>query len=432
MLDNFRLSIASVAFSVLLMGQVVGQGIIFPFAGPTGRAMGGASTGSHLDAIATTYWNPAAMADAGESELSVGVDLLFPSMRTDSSIPNLLAGSSTADPGPIPIPQIGWIQKTCDPCLTYGLSIATVGGAKTNYPASFTNPLFFPQSNMPGFPGGLGRVDTSVQFMQIMPSVAYMVSDNLSIGFGPTLSLGQLVVDPFVFAAPDDADGSGQPRCPIGSGAKMNWGGGFQVSAYYRPQQEWSYGFTFRSPQWMERIDNLSTDENGFPRVVSIDVDLPMVISIGAAYHGIPDTIVGLDVRYVGNEAADGFGNSGFNPDGSLAGVGFSDQYMIGVGARRRFSDLLTLGGGYTFSSSPMSDSEAMIAALAPLHYQHVYHLGGAIHVAPQASVLFAYSYSPTSTLSGPIFTPMGAIPGSNVTTSLTVHVASLGISVRY
>lgn len=394
--------------------------------------MGGANTGSHLDAIATTYWNPAAMTDAAESELSVGVDMLFVSMSTQSSIPNLLAGDSKADPGPIPIPQIGWIHKSCDPCLSYGLSIATVGGAKTNYPASFTNPLFFPQSNAPFFPGGLGRVDTSVQFMQIMPSVAYMISENLSLGVGPTITLGQLVVDPFVFAAPDDADGSGQPRYPIGSGAKMNYGGGFQVSLYYRPQQEWSYGFTFRSPQWMQRIDNYSTDENGFPRVVSADVDLPMVISIGTAFHGFADTVIGVDVRYVGNRSADGFGDSGFNPDGSLAGVGFGDQYMFGIGARRRCSDLLTFGGGYTFTSSPLSDGEAMIAALAPLHYQHVYHVGGALHIAPQASLNFAYGYSPTSSLSGPILTPLGAIPGSNVTTNLGVHAASCGISVRY
>lgn len=426
------LSSFACALMLLVAGQAAGQGIIFPWAGPVNRGMGGAGTGVHVDAIATTYWNPAAMADASMSELSVGIDTIFPSMRTDSSITGLAAGSSHADAGPIPLPHIGWIHKTCDPNLAYGLSIAAVGGAKTNYPASMTNPLFLPQSNALNVPGGLGRVDTSVQFLQIMPSIAYNVNDCLAIGFGPTLTLGQLVVDPFVFAAPDDADGSGAPRYPTGSGAKMNWGGGFQVSAYYRPSQEYSFGATYRSPQWLERIDNHSVDENGFPRIVSVDLDLPMVVSIGTAYHGLPGTVVALDARYIGNRAAAGFGDEGFQMDGSLAGVGFSDQYMFGIGLQRQLTQQFTLAGGYTFCSSPLTDGEAMLATLAPLHYQHVYSVGGSIHVAPQASLNFAYSYSPTSTLSGPLLTPLGPIPGSNVTTQLTVHAASLGLSVRY
>jgi long-chain fatty acid transport protein len=275
-------------------------------------------------------------------------------------------------------------------------------------------------------------VDTSIEFLQIMPSLSYMLSDQLSVGLGPTLTLGRIVSDPFVLAAPDDADGSGMPRYPMGSGARMAWGGGFQVSTYYRPDPCYSFGATFRSPQWMDRFDNLSEDENGLPRVVSTEFDLPMVLSVGTAYHGIPDSVLALDVRYIGNAQADGFGDAGFNPDGSLAGLGYGDCYMVAAGLRRRLSEWLSVGAGYTFCSNPLSDSEATIAALAPLFYQHVASCGASLHLSGNANLHFGYSYAFENQLSGPIVTPLGALANSNVTTHLSVHAASLGISVLY
>jgi long-subunit fatty acid transport protein len=182
----------------------------------------------------------------------------------------------------------------------------------------------------------------------------------------------------------------------------------------------------------MERFDNIGEDELGFPRVVSANFDLPMVVSVGAAYYGIPESVLAMDVRYIGNSHADGFGDSGFNPDGSLAGIGYGDAYMVGLGIRRRTSEMLSLGAGYTFCSNPLTDQEAMIAVKAPLFYQHVLSCGATIHVAPNANLNLGYSYALENELSGPLLTPFGPVPNSNVTTRLHVHAASLGVSVRY
>jgi long-subunit fatty acid transport protein len=105
---------------------------------------------------------------------------------------------------------------------------------------------------------------------------------------------------------------------------------------------------------------------------------------------------------------------------------------MVGMGIRRRTSEMLSVGLGYTYCSSPLSDSEAMIATLAPLFYQHVVSCGATVHVAPNANLNLGYSYALENDLSGPIISPFGPIPNTNVTTRLNVHAASLGISVRY
>ena len=265
-----------------------------------------------------------------------------------------------------------------------------------------------------------------------MPSLGWAVTERWSVALSPTLTLGQAAVDPFLFAAPDDADGSGAARYPQGSGARMQWGGGFQVSSYFKLNEQWSSGAMYRSAQWLQEVENQSIDELGRPRTVTANFDLPQIVSVGVSYQGIPETVVAFDARYIGYASSPGWGDSGFRGDGSLAGLGFSDAYMLGAGIQRRLGSRFTARGGYTFNSSLLSDSEATIAVFAPLFYQHVYSLGGAIHLGAQTDFNFAYSYSPENQLSGPMVTPAGAVPGSNVTTQISVHAASVGVSVRY
>jgi long-chain fatty acid transport protein len=407
------------------------QGIIFPWSGPVSRSMGGATTATAIDPVSTTYWNPAAMADFQGNALGFGVDVLFPQIRTSSSAFGL-SDTTDGESGAIPLPYVGWIQETANADIKFGLSVAAVGGAKANYPASASNPIFFPQSNSIFLPGGLGRVSTAAQFMQIMPSLSFTLTDRWAIAVAPTVTLGQLEVEPFLLAGPDDADGSGMPRYSSGAGSRMQWGGGFQISSYFKANADLSFGATYRSRQWMETFQLFGTDELGFPRALTADFDLPEMLSVGMAYQGFQRTVFAVDARYVGNSGTAGWGGSGFNPDGSLVGLGYGDQYMVGVGVRRRMSERFSMSGGYTFTSSPLSSSEATIGVMAPLHYQHVYGLGGTLHLSANTDFNVAYTYSPTSELSGPILTPMGALPGSNVTTELSVHAASFGVSVRY
>ena len=426
------LFVALVGVIVSFPTFVSGQGIIIPQIGAVNRSMGGAGTAAPLDAITAVYWNPAAMADMKCSELSAGVDLLFPILDTDSSIAGLAAGSSSAEPGALPLPQIGWVHKIPNSRFTFGLGVIAAAGVKTNYPASATNPLFLPQSNQPGVPGGLGQIYTDAQFLQVLPSISYIVNDRLSFGFGPTLTLGQVVVDPFILDAPDDADGSGVPRYPSGRGAKFHYGGGVQLSLFYKLTSTTNLGLLVKSPQWLEEINNQGQNEVGLPRVVSKNFDLPMVISMGFSTQPTQRMLLAADLRYVDHKNTDGFGGSGFNPDGSLAGLGFGNSYGLATGLQYIWSQRLTLRGGYTYTSSPLSDSEALLGVAAPLFYQHSFAGGGSINLNDWTAFHFAYNYIPQNELNGPILTPAGAIPGSNVSTSVSVHGGSIGVSVRY
>lgn len=428
---QFLVLIVAVSFAVLVQ-SVNGQGIIVPQAGAVNRAMGGAGTAAPQDAISAVYWNPAAMSDMRSSQLSVSIEALFPVLETDSAIAGLAAGSTAAEPGAIPLPHFGWVHKLPDSRFTFGLGVVAAAGVKTNYPASASNPIFLPQSNRPGFPGGFGQLYTDAQFLQVLPSLSYVVSDRLSIGFGPTLTLGQVVIDPFVLGAPDDADGSGAPRYPSGRGSKIHYGGGVQLSAFYKLTANSNLGLLVKSPQWMEEFNNFGQDENGLPRTLSAKLDLPMVISMGYSAQPTERLLLAADLRYIDHKNTDGFGDSGFNPDGSLAGLGFGNSYGVASGFQYLWSQRLTLRGGYTFASSPLADQEAFVGAAAPLFYQHIFSGGGSIHLNETTAFNFAYNYSPENELSGPLLTPAGAVPGSSVDTRVSVHGASMGVSVNY
>lgn len=410
----------------------LGQGVITSASGPVNRSMGGAAVAAPLDSIGALRWNPATISALPCSELAFGVDLVWPVVRVDSSIDGLAAGSTYAEPGTTAIPTVGWVHKTPDSAVTIGLGVMGIAGFRTNYPASLSNPILLPQSNAPGVPGGLGRNFASAQYLDLTPTVAVALTDSLSVGFSPNITLGEVTVDPLLIAGVDDADGSGAPRYSAGRGTKPQWGAGFQVGVYYIVNEDWRVGASVKSPTWMQAFVYQSEDELGQPKTARFHWDLPLVASTGFSYAGIESTLIAVDLRYVDYSNAAGYGDSGFNPDGSVRGLGWGGVLALALGVQRQLSDALTIRGGYTFNQDPTPSSLTSINFAAPLHYQHQLSAGASYKLANNVSLNGVYTFYLPHDITGPIVTPFGAIPGSSVTSSESVHVFGFGIGVTY
>ncbi|MEQ9407009.1 MAG: outer membrane protein transport protein, partial [Fuerstiella sp.] len=189
-----------------------GQGILVSATGPVNRSMGGAGTAAPLEAQGALFWNPASISVLPDHELSIGLAGVLPVVRTDSSIAGFGSGSSESEPGITPLINMGWVHRPEDSDVTYGVGLFSAAGFRTSVPASLTNPVFTPQSNTPGVPGGLGQVYTEAAFIQFIPTASWQVTDTISAGIGPIVTIGDMIVDPFAYDAPDDADLSGAPR----------------------------------------------------------------------------------------------------------------------------------------------------------------------------------------------------------------------------
>ena len=140
------------------------QGVMLSHFGPVNESMGGASTAAPIEAMSALAWNPATISGLPQSELSFGMGLMLSDPVLESSIPNWSAGATGAEPGVVPIPNVGWVHRVSD-ATTIGLGVSTVAGFKVNYPASPTNPVLAPQ-----FFGGLGSLYTDAQFLQLCRS----------------------------------------------------------------------------------------------------------------------------------------------------------------------------------------------------------------------------------------------------------------------
>ncbi|MCH7726036.1 MAG: outer membrane protein transport protein [Planctomycetes bacterium] len=404
-------------------------GLWLSSSGPVNRSMGGASVAAPIDAVGALFWNPGTISGLPNNEMAFGMEMLLADIEVSSTFLGV-SGKTSAEPGVVPLPSFGWVHHIDGTDVTIGLFTGAVAGFRTNYPADPTNPILNP--NGPPMGLGIGRVFTEAEFSMIAPIVSVALTDRLSIGMGPTLSLGRMAIDPFIFAPPNAAPPNGFAS---GRASRQHFGGGAQAGIYYTNNRGLSFGAAIKSPQWFETFRFHSEDAAGNPRVVSIKVDLPMIVSIGMAYSTCDDTVFALDVRYFDYKSTDFWGTPGFfNADGSLTGLDWSDTFSVALGIQKRLSDITIIRFGYSYNPSPIRASEMAYNFPAPLIQEHIINTGVSINLAESVSMNLAYSYVVENEKNGPILTPGTnlPIPGSSVGVELAVHILSMGISVVY
>ncbi len=397
------------------------QGAIVSAGGPVHRGMGGASTAAPLSALSALYWNPATISGLEHNELEVGLDVLFTDHRVDSSVGGL-SGSTEAEAGTFPVPNFGWVYHLEDSPLTFGLGVNAIAGFKTNLAADPSNPVLSPQ------PGGLGRVSSEATFLQLSPVMSYAVTDRVSIAGGPIITSAQVGLEPFVF---DSANADG--TYPSGRSTRYSWGGGFQTGVYYIPDDALHLGASFKSPSWMETFEFFGQDQTGAPRVMNAEIDLPMIVSLGAGYTGLDNWLFAVDGRYLDYKHADGFGDSAvFDTTGRLGGLDWSSVFALAMGAQRALTDRVFVRGGYTFNQNPIQDGESFFNIASPLIYQHMLSIGGSYKLNDKLAMNIGYSHYMDNSVTGPIVVPgFGAVPGSSITNDLTANFLSFGIILQ-
>ena len=418
--------------SFALATSLHAQGIALSGVGPVNRAMGGASTAAPIDAAGSLMWNPAAISGLKCSEVDIGMELLMPTEKLSSSFPAFgLQGSTGGEPGVMPIPELAWVHKSADSPLAYGVGIFGIGGFATNYPASLTNPVLTPQ---PPNGVGLGRISSVAEYYQVVPTVSYTINERLSVGFAPTLTIAKLDLNPMVFAAPDDANGSGFFNYPTSDGTRYHFGGGFQVGVYYLPTETWSLGLCFKSPQWFETFTSNVTNELGQPESASVRFNYPMIVSLGTAYSGIDRWLFACDVRYFNYAGTNGFGTpAAFAPDGMLLGLGWKNIFSVHTGAQYCFSDRVTLRAGYQFNPSPIDSDTAFINVGSPLIIEHIVSIGCSYRLTEHEILSLAYLHGFQNTESGPINAPgLGPIPGTSAASAVSADGLAAGLTVQF
>lgn len=444
--------LCNVGVGVLMFTTVLGvqatmaqEGIVLTGVGPINRSMGGAATAAPIDASGALYWNPASITGLPSSEVEFGLEFLWPQTTLASSVPaNALgagappiafAGSTNSDTGVFPLPTLGLVYRPEDSPWALGFGVLTVGGFGVNYPASTTNP-FLQAPPLQGL--GVGPLYTQLVMMQIVPTVAYQLSDRLSVGIAPTVTLASLSLDPDIVAPPDHPGGTPFVSYPRAGHSPIAAGGGVQAGVYYRQPDGWQLGASIKSPQWLEPFHFTSINAEGQPLDVPFTLDYPLIASTGIAYAGFPRWLLAADFRYIDYADTEGFKQGGFGPNGAVEGLGWRSIFAVATGVQYQCTDSLTARVGYSFNQSPVSSSLtpisplATITAAAPAIIQHAVYAGASWRVNDSLILSLAYAHGFENSVSGVYRGPAVIVPGSNVTSSAAADTLIIGATVRF
>ncbi|MDO4584729.1 MAG: outer membrane protein transport protein [Planctomycetia bacterium] len=413
---------------LLFMSSVAwSQGVVFRGVGAVNESMAGASTACPIDAAGALYWNPATIAGLDNSEVSINFGLIMPNLSISSQLSNGSGGGTTdGEAGAVPAPAIAIVKKLDDSRWSWGLSLGVVGGAKTNFGgASVTeNPILSSESIPLGVVNGkvqygkvgYGNINSDIQLLQLAPSLVYQLTDKLSIGFGPTLSIAYLNCTPLYVV-----DGYSDPNDSVrGAGSRWAWGGGFQFGAYYDTMTGWRFGASYKSQTWLEDFRLRIMDAENKPQVLTLDLDYPAILSFGVSYAGLEKWLFAFDMRYF------------FFEEAKYAPLGWENVFSFSLGVQRIVTEKLSLRGGYCYNQNPIRETATRENIASPLMPGHALFTGFSYRLYENMLVHLTYGHVFKATSEGPYFGEANAALGGYVRSEVGANLLTTGVSMAF
>lgn len=328
-------------------------------------ALGGAGVAATTTVLGSFYLNPATLMAYDGTRVEFALAYHDPSLSVASTRGGVSGLTESSDVSTL-IPSMGVSHKVSDR-VVLGLGILGTGGFAADYAVAPANPAVAPQ------PEGLGAVRTELRSLQMTPSVAFAVSDNIWLGGSLTINRASLALQPYLFEAPVTTPGAGSPfeRSYYSSAVSgdARFGVGFLAGLVWNINDMVSVGASYNSKQSFGTFQFNSTFANpeesnfGLPRTLSLDLELPAILAGGLTMTPLPELLLLADVKYMFYEDAAGFGATDplVQSDGAIGGLGWENVLVFDIGAQYRLSDAVILRGGYNHSDNPIPEGLAAI-----------------------------------------------------------------------
>ena len=422
------------------------QGVAFHGFGAVNEGMAGAATGAANDAGGALQWNPASISALERSEICFGLGIGIPSLSVSSQLPETMGGfgggSTRGEPGAVPLPYMALVRKAPESRWTWGIGMGVIGGSRLNYAGCGLpmtnpdfNPILSPQNSLPGAlapASGYGSLNADIQILQLSPTISYQLTNKISIGFAPNITMGNISCHPLYLVqndhlTTDEHVGLGYTD-PSGTGTRWAWGGGFQVGLYYDTLCGWAFGASYKSKQWMEdlRYHIVHVSPGGDPVVETIKVglDYPDIFSFGFSYYGWDGWLFACDVRYFM------YGNTrGFDD------LHWQNIWGVSLGVQRELNERLTVRGGYSFNENPIEEIATRDNVASPLIQQHGLYLGASYKLTCKLTAHLAYSHMFKNSIQGDYFGSRAeaiGYPGGYVKSTVSCDTLMASFSVGF
>lgn len=313
----------------------------------TGRALSGGAAAA--DDPSTVYFNPAAMTNLPGIQISSGGVMLFPqasqenrgSTRTVPGVPGAFAisGGSGGNPfdGVIPVPSFYATGQVSDR-LWIGIGVTAPFGLKLAYDDDF-----------------FGRYDslhTDLKTYNVQPSVAYRLTDNLSIGGGIDVQYAKVTLtNALPNLSPAAADGLAEVT---GNDLSFGWNAGlFFTSGAANWGVHYRSGMNHRieGSQTLSGLLGPLAGFNGKSDVFS-PLNLPDIVTLSMTHRLTPRARAMLTARWYNWSAFEQIAITSATGT-SVKELHYRDSYSVSAGGEYDVSPALTLRAGTMFDRTP-------------------------------------------------------------------------------
>ena len=358
--------------------------------GAVSAGMGGADVAVPAGCTAIAG-NPAQLATTCNRVISVGSALMFPDMEDTPG------GGSNVDNEfqMFPVPFIGYAQRIGTSRWSAGIGVFAQGGMGVDFQDVEVLPGMMP-------PGTKDDLMSEVGFVRLSPTVAYNVSDKLTMGASLYAGYATIKYDFFPNTIGHKVEDL----------SSFTFSGRFGLN--YQINDKWSVGATYTSESAINFEDGeLTKTINPFDpamgkakyRDVKMDgFTWPRQVELGAAYRATPKLLLAMDLSWINwRSAIKTVTVTATNPDSPLVDATYvvpfemdwDDQYVVAIGAEYELTESFKVRAGYNYGNTPVTNVN--LSPLFPALVEH-HVTAGFTYTWTNWDFDFAYEHAFTNT----------------------------------
>ena len=312
--------------------------------GARATAKGGAVVADDGD-IWSTYYNPAALADIRQAEISLGTTVLDPEIRIrDYSVAGVPVASHDIDneSSLLVVPHLGFAMPVSGK-VTFGLAAYVPWGMRIDWNDSKDDDL-----------GTRNSMKAHYLREVVTPTLSFKVNERMRIGAG--ISLGRSLTGNTFYSDTFNQVLEAELEDDFNISANL----GFQYVA-----DRYRFGITYRGRTEADFEGDLVGARSGKEASVELNYDHPEQVQIGFQYQPerFPKLTLELDTTWTNwsiNKSQDEYLTPALPspyPNPVSIPRNWEDTWAVRFGADYRVSDALILRAGYVNDPSPIPDS---------------------------------------------------------------------------
>ncbi|HYO15067.1 MAG TPA: outer membrane protein transport protein [Thermoanaerobaculia bacterium] len=396
-----------------------GNGHVLHGTGAINSSMGGAGVALPNDVLGALNLNPALLTRLDGHRFEFSVEYNTPGNAVESRV-GPFAGRTEEDGDPSLIPAFGWTRHKEGTRLAYGMGVLGLAGFGADYPQDPRNPLLAPQ------PQGFGRIYSNYQLMKVPTVLAWQLGDQLSLGVSLNAARSALTASPAGFASPDCSGPAGPCFFPSVN-ADSAWGFGATLGALYEVTPVVALGLSYSTEtdfedfEWNSTVANPNRPNFGAGRRITLQLNYPAVLVAGLGITPGDRLAIALDGKWIDYEETEGFADV----------LGFENITVIALGVQFRATDRLTLRAGYNVSDNPIPEERTFFTVATPAIFEDRVTAGLGLQATESLQVNLGYYHVFENEISGPFVSPAGPVPGTQVTTEMSMDSVLASFSFR-